>query len=436
MAPAVRRGQAELTDTIFAVSSGRPPAAIAVVRVSGPAAFEAAEAFAGPLPAPRTASLRTLRSAGAVLDHGLVLAFPGPRSATGENLAEFHCHGGRAVIAAVEAALAARPGLRRAEPGEFTRRALANGRIDLMEAEGLADLLAAETEAQRVAALAAAEGRLSARTRAWLDRVVLLSAGAEAILDYADEDDVANDASALASVVADMAALAADIRTALAAPSVERLRDGVRVVIAGPPNAGKSTLLNLLAGREAAIVSPIAGTTRDRIEAPVLRAEVAMLLIDTAGLTETGDPIEAIGVERARSAIAEADVLLWLGDDRPPQPGAIWVHARSDEPGRETMPDGCTLPVAARDGASIDRLWTLLHARAAAMVSPGDDAPAMREHQRQTCHEVVAALAPSSDALLVAEGLAHARRRLAGMLGLDATEIMLDALFSRFCVGK
>lgn len=436
MAPPVRREQVRLTDTIFAVSSGRPPAAIAVIRVSGSGAFAAVEALAGPLPPPRTASLRTLRRSDAVLDRGLLLIFPGPRSATGEDLAELHCHGGRAVIAAVEAALAEQPGLRSAEPGEFTRRALANGRIDLMEAEGLADLLEAETEAQRVAAIAAAEGQLSARTRAWLDRVVMLSARVEAILDYADEDDVAEGEAALTAIRDDMAALVADIRAALAAPSVERLRDGVRVVIGGPPNAGKSTLLNLLAAREAAIVSPIAGTTRDRIEAPVLRGGVAILLVDTAGVTETDDPVEAIGVERARSAIGAADVLLWLGDDPPPRHDAIWVHARGDQPGRDIIPEGCDIAIAAPDGASILRLWDLLQVRCAAIVAVSAGAPAMREHQRRTCHDVVDALDPSDDPLLVAEALAYARRSLSRLLGMDATEIMLDALFSRFCVGK
>jgi tRNA modification GTPase len=436
VAPPVRREQAQLTDTIFAVSSGRPPAAIAVIRVSGPRAFASVQALAGPLPSPRTASLRTLLRNGAVLDQALVLIFPGPRSATGEDLAELHCHGGRAVIAAAEAALSEQPELRRAEPGEFTRRALANGRIDLMEAEGLADLLEAETEAQRIAAVVAAEGQLSARTRAWLDRVVMLSAQVEAMLDYADEDDVAKDEGALAAVRDDMATLAADIQVALKAPSVERLRDGVRVVIAGPPNAGKSTLLNLLAAREAAIVSPIAGTTRDRIEAPVLRGGVAMLLVDTAGVTETDDPIEAIGVERARSAIDDADVLLWLGDDPPPRPDAIWVHARCDQLGREIAPEGRELAVSAHDGASVLRLWSLLQTRAAALVSVSDGVPAMREHQRQTCRDVVDALILESDPLIVAEALREARGSLSRLLGLDATEIMLDALFSRFCVGK
>jgi tRNA modification GTPase len=435
VASPLRCEQGRLTDTIFAVSSGRPPAAIAVIRVSGPQAFAAAEALAGPLPAARTATLRNLRRNGASLDSALLLCFPGPRSATGEDLVELHCHGGRAVIAAVEDALAMQPGLRRAEPGEYTRRALANGRIDLMQAEGLADLLQAETEAQRLSALAATEGRLSARTAAWLNTITMLSARVEAMLDYADSDDVEDDAEMLAGIADDMMALRREIERALEAPSVERLRDGVRIVICGPPNAGKSTLLNLLAERDAAIVSPVAGTTRDRVEASVLRAGLPLVLIDTAGLTETDDPIEAIGVERARSAMSAADLLVWLGDDRPPR-GAVWVHARSDLPGRQAAPHHADVVVSANDPGSIARLWDLLSTRAGERLGTGD-MPAMRETQRDACAKAAEHLdVGTSNALLIAEGLAGARRMLSRMLGLDASEVMLDALFSRFCLGK
>ncbi len=396
-----------------------------------------AEALAGPLPPPRTAGLRTLRYDSRPLDSALVLCFPAPSSATGEDLVELHCHGGRAVVAAVEAALARQPGLRRAEPGEFTRRALLNGRIDLMEAEGLADLLEAETEAQRVAAIAAAGGRLSARTREWLDAVALLSARVEALLDYAEEDDVDSDDAALDAILNDVGALRRQIENALDAPSVERLRAGVSVVIAGPPNAGKSTLLNLLAERDAAIVSPISGTTRDRVEAPVIRFGLPIVLVDTAGLTETSDPVEAIGVVRAEEAIEQADLLLWLGDDPPPRTDAVWVHARHDLPGRTTAPSECDLAVSAHDPASIACLWEVISERSGSLVSTTYDAPAMREHQRRTCAAAALALDQGTrDPLLVAEGLAIARRRLAELLGIDATEAMLDALFGRFCVGK
>ena len=240
-------------NTIVALSSGRPPAAIAVVRVSGPGAFVAVTALAGQLPPARRASLRALRDGGgALLDRALVLIFPGPGSATGEDLVELHCHGGRAVTAAVIAALTACTDVREAEPGEFTRRALVNGRIDLAQAEGLADLLEAETQAQRRAALAASEGRVSSAVRGWMATLADLSARVEATLDHAEEGDVGEEAALIAGVHADARTLRDAMLAALAAPPVERVREGVRVVIGGPPNAGKSTLLNLLSGREAA----------------------------------------------------------------------------------------------------------------------------------------------------------------------------------------
>ena len=320
MAQAVRGcGAAELRtfETIVALSSGRPPAAIAIIRISGPRALAAAGAVAGSLPEARRAALRTLRAPdGAVLDRALVLAFPGPRSATGEDIVEFHVHGGRAVAAAVEEALVAQPGCRRAEAGEFTRRAFENGRIDLIEAEGLADLLAAETEGQRRRAIDAAEGHVSRRIGEWADAVLALSARVEAILDFGDEDDVAADDAGIAR---DAAALASEMARSLDQPTVERLRDGVIVALAGPPNAGKSTLLNALAGRDAAIVSPIAGTTRDRIELQLVRAGRAYRLVDTAGLRgDDVDVIEAEGIARTIRTIAGADIVLWLGDDLPP----------------------------------------------------------------------------------------------------------------------
>lgn len=423
--------------TIFAVSSGRPPAAIAVVRISGPDAFAAAAAMAGALPVPRHASLRALRDArGVVLDRALVIVFPGPKTATGEDLVEFHCHGGRAVIATVERVLAGLPGLSPAEPGAFTRRALTNGRIDLTEAEGLADLLEAETEGQRVAAMTAAEGRVSQAVRGWMDAVAMLSARIEAILDFADEDDVASDAAALGAILAEVDALASAIDEVVEAPPVERLRDGLRVVIAGPPNSGKSTLLNMLGERDAAIVSPISGTTRDRIDVPVMRNGVAYVLTDTAGLIATLDPIEAIGVTRAEDAIAAADIVVWLADDPAPRADALWVHARADVAGREGLPDGRSLAIAQSDRGSLDRLWDALHARAEALLPRGDGI-VLKRHQRQRCALAVTALrSATTDPLILAEHLRQARSILAGVLGLDATGEMLDALFGRFCIGK
>ncbi len=423
-------------DTIFALSSGAAPAGIGVIRISGPQAFAAVEHLAGTLPPPRTARLRALRGDdGALLDRALVLAFPAPATATGEDLAEFHCHGGRAVIAAVLGALGAVPGLRPAGAGEFTRRALANGRIDLAEASGLADLLSAETERQRVAALAAAEGIVSQRVRGWLDRLAMLSALTEAQLDFADEDDVGGSGHGLSAIREGTAALAADLRMVLDSPPVERLRDGVHVTLAGPPNSGKSTLINLLSQRELAIVSPIAGTTRDRIEATVTRAGLVYVLTDTAGLTASDDPIERIGVDRAQASIARADIILWLGDTMPPRDGAIWVRARADEPGRIALA-GAHIDVSQNDDASIEMLWRMVADRAERLVPQGD-AIAFRESERQACQGALDQLTGRHDDLLIiGEQLRLAMRALGSILGIDATETMLDALFGRFCIGK
>ncbi|BCI71640.1 small GTP-binding domain protein [Sphingomonas sp. S17] len=428
-----------MADTIFAVSSGQPPAAIAVIRVSGPQAFAATERLAGRLPKPRRAGLRRLRdAAGETLDSALVLSFPGPATATGEDLVELHCHGGRAVVAAVEGALAAQPGVRHAEPGEFTRRALTHGRIDLAEAEGLADLLEAQTERQRRAAIGAVEGQVSQALRGWMDRTATLSAAIEAMLDFAEEDDVPLDAAALAGIRGEMDGLAQAMLEVVDRPPVDRLHDGIRVVLAGPPNSGKSTLLNLLTEREAAIVSPIAGTTRDRIEASVLRGGIAYVLTDTAGLAEdTDDVIEAIGITRAQEAIDQADILLWLADTPPPREDALWLHSRADVPGREGLPAGRQLAVRRDDGASIAALWHAVAERAASLL-PREDAVGFKRHQQDQCRLAAQALlaAPKADALLMAEELRVARQALAGLLGVSATETMLDALFGRFCLGK
>lgn len=418
------------------MSSGRPPAAIAIVRVSGAGALAAATILAGPLPPPRRAGLRALRDGtGGLLDRALVLVMPGPDSATGEDLVELHCHGGRAVVDAVERALGAIAGLRRAEPGEFTRRALINGRIDLAEAEGLADLLTAETERQRLAALGGTEGRVSARVRGWLDRLAGMAAAIEAVLDFADEDDVARAGDPLAGVRHDAAVLAAEMRAMLDQPPVERLRDGIRVVIGGPPNSGKSTLINLLADRDVAIVSPVSGTTRDRIEASVSRAGLPFVLTDTAGLTQADDAIEAIGVALAHDAIATADLLVWLGDT-PPGRDAIWVHARSDVAGRERLPSGRELAVSMHDAGSVADLWNTIVVRAQSLV-PAVDALSLSRRQADLCDEAAAALATTmEDAVLLAEDLRRARASLGTILGVDVGEHLLDALFGRFCIGK
>ena len=424
--------------TIFAPSSGLPPAAIAVIRICGPRAFAAASALAGDLPVPREARLRTLRdpASGNHLDSALVLVFPAPTTATGEDLVEFHVHGGRAVVAAVEAALGRQPGLRRAEPGEFTRRALTNGRIDLAEAEGLGDLLSAETELQRRAALAMADGTLSRQIGGWRRALLGLAARLEASLDFADEADV--DSVLLEGIRTEARAVASAIAAALDVPAVDRLRDGIRVVLAGPPNSGKSTLLNALAKREAAIVSPIAGTTRDRIEVPVSRAGLPFILTDTAGLRESaGDVIEAIGIDRAGQAIAGADLVLWLGDEPPPEERMLWLHARADLAGREDVPMGAVLAVSAETGFGVEQLWELLVSRSSALI-PGATDMALNERQRAHCREALEALGDVGppDELVVADALRRANVALARITGDVGIEAMLDALFSRFCIGK
>jgi len=288
-------------DTIFALSSGAPPAAIAIIRISGPQAGTALQTLAGRLPEPRrTAYLRLTDSHGETLDRVLALWMPGPGTATGEDIAELHCHGGRAVVAAIESALERLPKLRRATPGEFTRQAFANGRIDLAEAEGLADLLSAETELQRQSAITVAGGALSRQVENWRERVLAYSAAVEAVLDFADEDDVA---VLPADYTARLNGLQMEIASWLARPRAEALCEGFRVVLSGPPNAGKSTLFNALVESDAAITASIAGTTRDVLTRPVAIEGIPFLFADTAGLRdETGDVIEATGVERARGA--------------------------------------------------------------------------------------------------------------------------------------
>ena len=421
--------------TIFALSSGPPPAAIGVIRVSGPKAGDALAALAGRRPVPRRATLGWLRDPadGTPLDRALLLWFPGPGTATGEDLAEFHIHGGRSVAVAVQATLSRIPGLRAALPGEFTRRAFANGVLDLAEAEGLADLLAAETETQRRAALALASGALSRQVEAW--RLAVLSAAAriEAILDFADEGDVEADT---APAYAATSSVATEIEAMLARPPAERLRDGVRVVLAGPPNAGKSTLLNALTGREAAITAPSAGTTRDLIEAPVAIAGVAYLLTDTAGLRDGSDPVERIGVERAREAIAAADILLWLGApaDCPPHPGAIRLHARADV--LICVAPDADLAVSAKTGEGMGALLSLVDQRAKALL-PREDDIAVNTRQRDALADCVKALRDSpADPILFAESLRAACAALDRVTGQAGVEDMLDTLFGRFCIGK
>ena len=421
-------------DTIFALSSGRPPAAIAVIRVSGPKAHEAGTLIAGSLPEARNAAVRELRhpQSGELLDEALVLRFDGPASSTGEDSVEFQCHGGRAVIDSVLRALASVDGLRLAEPGEFTRRAFENGRIDLTEAEGLADLIEAETESQRKAALAMAEGGLRRQIGEWQERLLTLSAIAERAIDY-DEDDSATDPA----LARDCAALADELESWLALPRAEPLKDGVRVVVAGPPNAGKSSLINAIAGQERAIVTDIPGTTRDHIEVPLALGGVPILLTDTAGLRATEDKVEAIGVERAQGLIEAADVVVWLGDPSaaPSTDRVIPVHAKADirGPGPED-----SLAVSATTGQGLKSLLERIAAQAASVL-PADDAIALNRRQADCIAEAAAMLrdaAKGEELILVAEDLRAARAAFDRLTGRAGVEDVLDALFGRFCLGK
>ncbi len=430
-------------DTIFALSSGAPPAAIAVLRISGPAAADALNALAGRLPAPRRAQLATLRdpATGDLLDRTLVLWLPGPHTATGEDSAELHLHGGRAVVAAVEAVLARMAGLRRAEPGEFTRRAFANGCIDLAEAEGLADLLSAETELQRRAAQAMASGTLSRAVNDWRERLLSLSARLEAALDFSDEDDVGEGETLLPTGFAQgCAGLAADIAQWLARPRAEPLREGFRVVLAGPPNAGKSTLFNALVEAEAAITAPEAGTTRDVLTRSVALDGVPFTFADTAGLREEGaGHIERIGIERALAEAAQADLVLWLGPEgQGPSGMALWeIEAQADraDAPRKGSPRH---RLSARTGEGLATLRESLIAQArAALPRPGDAALNARQHRLLSDVAEALAQAPGQpDPLLAAEHLRLARRALDALVGRSGTEDMLDALFGRFCIGK
>lgn len=428
--------------TIYALSSGAPPAALAIIRISGPDARVALTALAGALPHARRASLRTLHDprSGEILDHGLILWFPGPNTATGEDLAELHLHGGRAVVRAVEAALSRLAGLRVAEPGEFTRRAFLNGRMDLAEAEGLSDLLFAETEAQRVAAIRMASGHLSRQVERWRGDVLRLSALVEAELDFSDEDDVPDHAGD--AVAEEIGALAGEIDLALARPRAERLRDGIRVVLAGPPNAGKSTLLNALLQREAAIVSDIAGTTRDVIEAPVALGGIPFVLTDTAGLRDQGaEAIETIGIARAQQAMAGADIVLWLGGEgEGPDHPRLWdIEAQIDRAGvsRETK-RAPRHRLSARTGQGLEPLIADLVETARTLL-PASNEVALNARQHRLLSECASALhgaRAQGDLLLRAEGLRLARHALDQLLGRTHVEDMLDALFGAFCIGK
>jgi tRNA modification GTPase len=447
-----------LTDTIFALSSGPPPAAIAVIRISGPAARLALEQLVGRVPEPRRAALARIHdpASGVLLDEALVLWFPGPKSETGEDLAELQIHGGRAVIAAVLKTLGELPGFRLAEPGEFTRRAFEAGRLDLTAVEGLADLVGAETEAQRRQALGQLRGLLGGRAEAWRERVIEALALVEAGIDFSDEGDVPQELVPKAKEI--VRKVEAEIAEALAgAGRGERLREGLWVAIAGPPNAGKSTLLNRLAQREAAIVSPHAGTTRDVIEVHLDLQGYPVNLFDTAGFNETSeDPIEQEGMRRARDVMGRADLVLWMTDARETgdsmtkpslNPSASRWQVVNKIDLLESPPQATSardqFPISAATGKGVEDLVTALVQFAGETFRHSEPALVTRERQRTRLNEVLGALRDAvrkaeqgAGEELVAEDLRHALTGLGRLTGRVDVEEVLDVIFREFCVGK
>lgn len=406
------------------------------MRVSGPAAGNAVERLCGKLPQPRRAVARYLRNSdGTVLDHAMVLFLPGPDNSTGEDTAEFHLHGGRAVIAAVEAALASMEGLRRAEAGEFTRRAFINGKLDLAESEGLADLLEAETELQRRSAMAMLGGSLSREVEAWRDNVLMLSAQVEAVLDFSDEEDAA---ALPLSFANGLEKLKAELANWLDRPKATALKEGFRVVLAGPPNSGKSTLFNALVEDEAAITAPTAGTTRDILQRSCAISGIPFSFFDTAGLREhSEDAIEMIGIERARGALDLADLVLWLGKENEGPAGSWDIETKTDVVGayRKVAPQ---IRISAKTGEGLDQLRNRLIARARESL-PAAGQAALSDRQYRLLADALASLSgiePDGDLLLIGESLRSTRATFDQLIGRSSTEDMLDALFGRFCIGK
>lgn len=437
-----------MTDpTIFAPASGAGRSAIAVIRISGPETGNAIERLTRLRPEPRRATLAALRhpDTGDLLDRGLVLWFPAPRSFTGEDAGELHLHGGRAVVAGVLRALACMEGLRPAEPGEFTRRAFRNGKMDLTAVEGLADLIDAQTEAQRRQALRHLDGVLGRWVQGLREGLLGALALAEGAIDFADEDDL------VASFRREIRERVAAIQSTIAAQLItsaggEKLRDGIVVTIAGATNVGKSTLLNVLAGREVAIVSAHAGTTRDALEVELDLGGCPLVLIDTAGLRETQDPVELEGMSRARARAATADLVLWLregpgpGDETPPTRGDVWTVMTKIDLWGEGAHFG-DFAVSARTGAGLAHLLSALQTYAKERLAGGETSLVTRLRHRVALEEAARRLAPilecrQADFELVAEDLRAATAALSGLVGPIDVEEVLGSIFARFCVGK
>lgn len=439
------------SDTIFALASGGSAAGVAVIRVSGSRAGESARRLVGRLPSPRRATYATLVDHGETIDDGLILWFPGPASFTGEDVAEFHVHGGKATVVRVLAALSVMPSLRMAEPGEFTRRAFENGKLDLTAAEGLADMVAAETEAQRRQALRQMQGDLGRLYDGWRERLLASQGHIEAAIDFSDQD---LPESVGAKVAATVAEVAAEIGAHLAdGRRGERLRDGIHIAIVGAPNVGKSSLLNKLARRDAAIVSATAGTTRDVIEVHMDLGGYPVTLADTAGLREAGDAIEAEGVSRARRRAEQADLKIAVFDA---QDWPLVDSATMELVDERTIPvlnkidlklpsgpvqvgdrAGVALSVATGQGfdALLERLAAEVEARFSVLGVPS---PTRERHRSalEACREALQRFSMAKSPELAAEDLRLAARALGRITGRVDVEEILDRIFAEFCIGK
>ena len=436
-------------DSIVALSSGRLPAGIAVIRISGPKTRFVVETIAGGMVKDRVAALRKLRAAdGSLIDHGLVLFFPGPNSFTGEDVAEFHVHGGRAVAGKMLETIAGFDGVRHAEPGEFTRRAFLNGKLDLVETEALADLVNAETEAQRRFAVQNAEGAQSALYLGWRRRLIHARAMIEAEIDFADEEDVPGSVSD--TVWSDVRAMVSEIgRHVDGFHAAEIIRDGFEVVILGAPNAGKSSLFNALARREAAIVTDEPGTTRDLLEVVLDLNGVRVRVIDTAGLREAPGKVEAIGIEKARAKARAADLMLLLEDmanpvfigHMPAGVPALRIGTKVDLLEGEPTAGAYDATISTVDGTGLAELLADIGARAAAAIGDvGDILPSRLRHVEllnETRRFLTSAMSGDGQGQeLRAEELRLAADRLGRIVGAVDVEDLLDVIFSQFCIGK
>ncbi|TMM52603.1 tRNA uridine-5-carboxymethylaminomethyl(34) synthesis GTPase MnmE [Sulfitobacter sabulilitoris] len=426
--------------TIFALASAQGRAGVSVIRISGPEAFQVAQNMAGDLPPPRSSGLRVLHDGqGAPIDQALVLTFEGPNSFTGEDVVEFQVHGSIAVVRAVLSELSLDPAARLAEAGEFTRRALENGRLDLPKVEGLADLIDAETEAQRKQALRVLSGDLGRKVEGWRKDLIRAAALIEATIDFVDEDvpvDVTPEVETLLAGVQD--ALDKEIKGTLVA---ERIRSGFEVAIVGPPNAGKSTLLNALAGRDAAITSEIAGTTRDIIEVQMDLGGLPVTLLDTAGLRDGQDAIELIGVERAISRAKSADLRVFLvtsAEELPvlPEPDDIVLRPKADQ----LSDKGGAVSGKTGEGVSelISRIQAIFQDRAQVVgVATHDRHRIAMERARDDLSAAAERLSYGPEFYdISAEELRSAIRSLESLVGRIDVENLLDEIFSSFCVGK